>query len=51
MPPRPVPSTSACARGPWDPVSAWRTSSASSAGGDAVSPVRVPGRGWGGPGF
>ncbi|XP_057406656.1 acetylcholine receptor subunit delta isoform X2 [Balaenoptera acutorostrata] len=34
MPPRPVPSTPTCARGPRAPVRAWRTSSACSAGGD-----------------
>ena len=43
MPPRPVPSTPTCARGPRAPVRAWRTSSACSAGGDVVSPV--PGAG------
>lgn len=37
-PPRPAPSTPACALGPRPPARVWRTSSACSAEGDAVSP-------------
>lgn len=45
MPPCPAPSTRACAPGPRPPVRGWRSSSACSAGGDAVSPVPRAGPG------
>lgn len=45
-----MPSTPACAPGQRSPVRVWRTSSACSAGGDAVSPVPKAGPGGRGPG-